>query len=181
LAWALMPANRRNDRIYFPIYYADPRPGAPFRPKSLAGMDPDALALIETCQPYYGGKNPDLDFLWFVKELSNTDKHRTINIVVGQTTITALHLYMTFDDEEPRELAPSRLAYKEVLQHGSEVAAFPLSALKGGSEVKVVANVMGFITFGPALPWGIAPVGYQLGQAWLYIKDSVLPRFDRFF
>src|SRR5262249_22169175 len=81
LAWQLVLANNKmpGDWTYSPIYRDPPRAGRQFSPHCLAGVHPGAVAVIEELQPYYGGKNPDTDLLWFVRELSNTDKHRAIN------------------------------------------------------------------------------------------------------
>jgi len=133
-----------------------------------------------TLVPYYEGKNPDTDLLWFVHELSNTDKHRTINIIVGQVVVKDFRLYMDFGEGGIRFSAPGWLE-AGVLHDGAKVATYPLVGLQGGSEVKLEAQTLGFITLGNEFPWGAQPVEHHVGRAWLYIRDEVLPRFERFF
>jgi hypothetical protein len=180
LAWQLVLANNQKPGYWthFPIY-REAKSG-PFRPRCVSGMNPDAIALIEQLQPYYGGKNADTDLLWFVCELSNADKHRTINIVTGQTVVTAFRIHMDFGADDIRVLTPAWLE-RGVLFDGARVARYPLVGLHGGNEVRVEAEARGFMTLGKELPWGAQPVEHHIGNAWWYIRDEVLPMFDRFF
>jgi hypothetical protein len=42
------------------------------------GVDPTTLAVMESLQPYCGGNDPVGHPLWYLRELSNFDKHRLI-------------------------------------------------------------------------------------------------------
>ncbi len=46
--------------------------------KDTLGVDPLALAVVEELQPYFGGKDPVGQPLWYLRELSNLDKHRLL-------------------------------------------------------------------------------------------------------
>jgi len=181
LVWELAPAQRRTtrDKLSFPIHREPPKRGRHFHPKCIEGLNPAAIAIIEELQPYYGGKNPETDLLFFVKELSNVDKHRSIHVVIGQVTVTAFRLYMDFGGDV--RMFPPAWHEPGVLNHGAKVAEYPLVALQGGEEVKVEAETFCFATLGNELPWGALSVEHHIGRAWLYIRDEVLPRFERFF
>ena len=180
LAWALVLANHKSPGKWtsFPIY-RDPPKGT-FRPDCVDGMNNDAIGIIETLQPYYGGRNPDTDFLWFVNSLANTDKHRTLNLVAAQTDVSAFRVYMQVAAGDTRVFSPPWLE-KGVLRDGAKVATYPLNELRDGVEVKIEAEARGFMTLGEDLPWGTLPVEHHIGNAWAYIRHEVLPMFDRFF
>jgi hypothetical protein len=186
LAWELVIANRKapTNKTAFPIYREPPKAvkrGGQFRPNCLTGVDPRAMAEIERLQPYYGGKNPDTDLLWFVNALANTDKHRTINVVIGQVVINEFRIFVDIGGKVVT-LPP---AWREagVLHHGAKAAMFFQSALikRGAVYVKVEGDALGFITLGQALPWGGYPVSREIEWAWRYINDDLFPRFARFF
>ena len=147
LAWALVLANHQapGKGTSFPIYRDAPK-GA-FRPDCVDGMDSDAIGILETLQPYYGGRNPDTDFLWFVNTLANTDKHRTINMVAAQTDVSAFRAYMQFAAGDTRVCYPAWLE-KGVLRDGAKVATYPLNELRDGVEIKIEAEARGFMTLG---------------------------------
>lgn len=179
LAWELVKANHLVPTRYtaFPIYRK--APGPKFSPNSVAGIDPKAVALIEELQPYYGGKNPDTDWLEFLSQLSNTDKHRALNVVVGQIVINGFRIYVDFPSGQ--KVFPPAWREAGVLHHGAKAAMYPRDAFQGGEYVKVEADAVGFITLGEALPWGAHPVSRNVEGAYRYIRDDVFPRFAPFF
>lgn len=180
LAWALVLANKcaPGDWTYFPIYRKW-KAGAKFSPKCVTGMNPRAVAIIEKLQPYYGGKNPDTDLLWFIRELSNTDKHRELTIVLNQAVVTEFRIYAEFPDGI-KTFAPT---WREsgMLRHGAKVAMFKSGTLKGGTYMKVQADAKSFITLGQAFPWGAQPIADLIEAAWEFVSEDVFPRFLCFF
>ena len=47
----------------------------------LLGVDPAAITAVERLQPYDGGNPPEGKPLWYLRELSNLDKHRIIHLI----------------------------------------------------------------------------------------------------
>lgn len=107
LAFALIKCNatgiplpaKWEERTEFPICIKIPTSGNPPVPhplpapqgtfsRTLPGISLAAFAFIEGLQPYYG-KGATNHALRFLRELSNIDKHRHLNIVVGR--IQRLH------------------------------------------------------------------------------------------
>jgi hypothetical protein len=50
-------------------------------PRYLLGVDPNAVTAVEGLQPYFGGNSPEGHGLWYLRNLSNEDKHRLIPTV----------------------------------------------------------------------------------------------------
>jgi hypothetical protein len=48
--------------------------------RDLCGVDPAAIRAIEDMQPYYGGNLVEGHPLWYLRELSNLDKHRLAHL-----------------------------------------------------------------------------------------------------
>src|SRR5579863_7329550 len=46
--------------------------------RGILGADPAAIAVIESFQPYVGRSDPSGHPLWYLRELSNVDRHRLI-------------------------------------------------------------------------------------------------------
>jgi hypothetical protein len=95
LAWQLVIANggtpvtpedNAGPSTAFPIFHSkEGAKGGPRPPVSIAGgVNTAALAVIERLQPYHRVDDPQLDPLWQLSELCNTDKHRLL-LVVGVT------------------------------------------------------------------------------------------------
>ena len=171
---------RRTRGHFFPSGGIPPAGEDNFNPTSLAGANPRAITLIERMQPYYGGKNPDLSWLWFLRELSNTDKHRTINIVVGQATVSDFRLSVRFPDTEDSILKSPLWVEAGVLHDGAKVATYRLADVGGGMSMGIEVDTVGFITLGQALPWGSYPVSRHVELVWQTIKGDVLPTLEHF-
>jgi hypothetical protein len=88
-------------------------------------VDPKAIAIIERSQPNYGGQNPDLHLLWFLRELSNHDKHREINVVVGRLVVNRFG--------EDVRIMPAVSVDASILNDGAKVASYRLADLAGAS------------------------------------------------
>ncbi len=75
-------ANRNRKSIYFPIYTSGDR----FKDDLVASsLRPEVRAVLEELQPYSREKNdPKRDAFVALRELSNLDKHRALNLVVMQ-------------------------------------------------------------------------------------------------
>jgi|RhiMetdeSRZDD1v2_1073273.scaffolds.fasta_scaffold39509_2 hypothetical protein len=178
LCWELVIANNQTPGRWtgFPIYRSWDYVKRPqFHPNCVTGIDSEAIALMERLQPYYGGKNPDISPLWFLHELSNTDKHRTITIIVGQVVIEKFRLAAGSTALNPLWLEA------EVLHDGEECATFRLRDVEAGQTVHVEAETLGFITLGPALPWGAFPVSRHVEHALDIARNVVFPMFEPFF
>jgi hypothetical protein len=86
------PAGKRGEQIEFPIVHPGRKGGRPVfdkaAKKKLAGIHPDALAIIESVQPYHGLRRPRPNRskpwppypLSVLQYMSNFDKHRSPHI-----------------------------------------------------------------------------------------------------
>ncbi len=52
--------------------------------RDLVGIDPGAVTAIESLQPYFAGNRPEGEPFWYLRELSNLDKHRLSPLVYSQ-------------------------------------------------------------------------------------------------
>lgn len=74
------------DGTEFPIFKdcerfeSTSRPGGRWKAR---GLRQDALAVVESVQPFHHGQDPEIHPLWVLQEFSNIDKHRTLNTTGG--------------------------------------------------------------------------------------------------
>ncbi len=81
VVWQLVERrHQKHGRQAFPIY-SEIREFAEAGLDQIAGIGKEATAIIERLQPYHGGDKYNLETLWILRELSNRDKHRVVNVV----------------------------------------------------------------------------------------------------
>jgi hypothetical protein len=132
-----------------------------------AGIPSDALAIIETLQPYHEG--PDDAFkrhrLWQLHKLDIIDKHRRVAIGVHGLTC---HFP---DAVNPRSWEIEKLE----LADGFEVSLPPVAAT-----LMMIPDLSPGVLFGDEAE-GVTLNFDQLGGLYTFVRDEVLPRFTRFF
>ncbi len=173
VAWQLVIANGGvpDDNTAFPIWDRKPRDGV-FAPKSCAGMSKDALALIEGMQPYQAGDRARQHVLWFVRELSNTDKHRTLNLTAA--SVSGMNVRLFVGSREHTAIIPGG-----IFRHRAEVASFPIPAdVMERDYVKVESRGDSFIALKDVGPWGEEPILRLLEQAYRLIRFGLLPQIE---
>ena len=140
LVWELVRANGQKPtrENAFPIFDRPP-PGEDEHPeqqrwnRNLAGLHPDAVQLIERCQPYHG---PSLRTLAALRRLSNEDKHRVL--VSGWT---AIHDAGSFEIDVLRardvgSIEAGRIYAGRQLNHGDLVLEAPVQITGPNPDVR---------------------------------------------
>jgi hypothetical protein len=176
LAWQLVLVNGQQptNRTVFPIFETD---AAYQKQKTLIvkGMPPKALTLIDELQPYFGGRTPLNDPLWFLYQLDNADKHRTLNLTQGRLVPAVVSIITQKSRVEPVTVAGG------VVHNGAEVASFRLADFRLDEYVKVDGEGTSLITLDDAGPWGQEPVVNLVVKALNYVGGQVFCRFEPFF
>lgn len=84
-------------RIEFPIFLSEPEFDVNGH-KKLWGVRPGLLTIVKELQPFKCRYGPaDTDHLWIVHELSNRDKHRSLNFVGFAAGVIGTEIYHPFD------------------------------------------------------------------------------------
>ncbi len=177
IAWQLVLANGAapDEDTAFPIWDREPRDGV-FAPKAIRGMSKDALTLIESVQPYQAGDRASEHVLCFIRGLSNTDKHRTLNLTAA--SLKGINVRILFGPDE-RVLHESSVP-AGIFRHRAEVASFPLRTDEiTRDDVKVESRGDMFIALKEPGPWGPEePILTLAEQASRYLRFAVLPAVE---
>jgi hypothetical protein len=134
--------------------------------KNLPGISKEAHAFIESVQPYYGiGKINN--YLRFLKELSNRDKHRYLILIRSRSQV-----------HETRMWANGFVSTGYTSRdHGTEIDLFDRS-FGGDSNVQMSFKLSGFIAFNEPILGDAGTV--EIGQLlqWLLesVRDEIVPR-----
>ena len=149
--------------------------------KRLAGIAPNASALIETLQPYQAGNEP----LGVLAELHNVDKHQTFNLVTAVASDTLIDwtgsdasslMQMFLGDEELRDGA----VFGDI---GIDPDSFPPLLMARFMNMEVEGLAALFVAFDkPAAddlePWRVDSV---LLEVFEFVRNTVVPAFEPFF
>jgi hypothetical protein len=177
IAWQLVLANDEtpDEKTSFPIWDRPPRDGT-FRPPSCRGMSNDALALVERMQPYHEQDRAPEHVLSFIRELSNTDKHRTLNLTAASLKGIRVRLLLGPNEEVFAEHdLPSG-----IFRHRSQVASFPIRPdLLMTAAVKIEARGDSFLALKEPGPWGQEePILHLLEKTYRALRYGVLPQIE---
>jgi hypothetical protein len=128
----------------------------------LAGLPKEAIAIIDSLQPYHGRNRAGIEanLLWKLNKLCNIDKHRRIPVHSGIVDFM-------LPDAIPRNL---------VTLDNDGVMSFPL-AMK--DQVKLYPTVNVGVTFGDTHE-GIEINRAGIDKIYKLVADDVIPRFARF-
>lgn len=180
LAWQLVLANEEmpDEKTKFPIHLKRPRDN--FAPLAVRGMSQAAITAIEKLQPFQAGERANQTALWFLHQLSNVDKHRTLNLTAASMTGMRVRLLAGSTDTA----IATAIIPGGVFRHREKVAAFPDvqpdRALS--EEIKVETKGEAFVALQERGPWGQdQPVIVLLAQTLDVIQREVLPQFATFF
>jgi hypothetical protein len=177
LAWQLVLANGQSPtrQTAFPIFKNDEAYQGPRAQRLVKGMRTEAIEIINELQPYYGGHDPLNHPLWFLHELDNADKHRTLNLTQGQMVLTGLRIITRVGDVAPSSLSTS------VVRHGGRIGSFRLADYSVDEYVKVEGHGPSLVTLQDNGPWAQDPVVVLAARTLEYIRGQVYPRFEPFF
>jgi hypothetical protein len=170
LAWILAAVGtnhtRPSDSIYFPVFHVFDN-GTPAKiAKCTKGIDPVAVAIMQSLQPYHSGSGYKDTHLWRLNKLWNIDKHRHL----------ALHS------------AVLNSSFSNIPQ--SARASVVLDATDDGHVVRVpLASVMQDVKFDPRNDLrvyfgdeaeGIRVTTNDFLEMYEFVKNTVFPRFQRY-
>ena len=181
LAWQLVIANANSpdERTKFPVHLNRPSKDL-FASSSVRGMSREAITIIEKLQPYQAGDRANQTALWFVGQLSNHDKHRTLNLTAASLKGMSVRLL----DHTGQTAIATAIIPGGMFRHGAKVAPFEhVNPARAYSEdMKVEATGEAFVMLQEPGPWGDdQPITLLLVQALEVIRNEVLPPFARFF
>ena len=142
----------------------------------MRGFPRGARTAVEQLQPYHHWKWPETWLLWQLAEISNVDKHRLLHV----TNVSAIGTRLSF------EPVGASVIEQEVIPGPIKDGAI-LARLKFGPRnpryVKVNAEIAALEMFDEGSPESIQGhrVTGTLGAISNFIRDEVIPRFERFF
>lgn len=179
LLWQLVlvnPPNVPSSKNMFPICSTPEAFTIETRKGRLAGLSIEALAAIESLQPYHGGENP----LTLLNYLHNVDKHRALNTVVS--IAEDLDLMWTRNGV----LFTETKIFNDEVEDGATLIGIPKAMFPNRSEVEVYGKGSLFVAFAepPADAGGDLQdrrVEQVLEGMMQFIRHTVLPAVETFF
>ena len=173
LVWelALAEKNTPGKDNMFPICSTDNSFKSQLGRGRLTGVHADAVAEIESLQPFKLGNDFDKSILWVMDDLCNINKHRRI-------LLTQLRgASGTIDD---RKTINGKLwLHTELPRVDRDTKVGPFPIVNGG-QVQVNTQIIVFVAFDEGSAQNIE-ASNCLGGMLNYVKNDVVPRFERFF
>lgn len=132
LAWqlVLVRPGTPDEKTAFPIFdemivEVKRRRRTKHKPRPLrisGGVTVEALTLIESAQPYQRIDDPTLHPLWFLDQLENIDKHRTLNVLAAMVANSSVSL-----TDPRRSFLLHQSATGKAFKEGTPMAWFPVT------------------------------------------------------
>lgn len=178
LAWELVKAagntpSVKQPRTQFPILKKRPKNSVIIRP----GIDPAAQAVVESVQPYHEGEFANEHPLAILNELANRDKHRHLNLAVA--SMMNAEVYLSNPDGSVRiggQFVP------DVVHHDDVIGQFLLPVGESiPKDWNIEASGTTFVQLDEPGPWVDEPILMIVGVTLVYVKETLLPKFDGFF
>jgi hypothetical protein len=137
VAWRLVELDRRHPsspdgRTCFPIF-SDSEKFKSNGVRAMRGMAPESVAIVKSFQPFGAEQGDDFP-LWYLHTLSNSDKHRVINLVAANARLEEIAVIT-----EAPSLSTAYRAPLGALEHGAILFTLPFSQV--GHEVKVRSRI----------------------------------------
>jgi hypothetical protein len=143
---------------------------------ALRGVPKDALRLINELQPYCRGeRTKELDPLWILKTLCNSDKHRSA--LLALCYFKNVQISIPRRDGSTLRFALPRTIYADQPQ----MIDLPGPLNSFDDYLQIQAGGTSQLVFRDAGPWSERPVDEVLVACLEYVKDRVVPRFKPFF
>jgi hypothetical protein len=178
LAWELVLAAGNDPRpgprgTRFPIYAEKPPEGVDIVP----GVDPNALALVESFQPYHMGDDAKLHPLAVIHTLSNIDKHRHLVLASAYT----LNAKANIRDKRTGVVYSNPLATGFLYDDAviGWYAATPEGPLLG-DKAEVETEGATTVSLRDLEGWEHVPVQILLENTLDFIEEQVIPGLTRF-
>ncbi|TQJ51841.1 hypothetical protein [Phycicoccus sp. SLBN-51] len=171
LAYALVIAagNVPTRRTTFPVLLAAPQNGL----RIDGGVRPDALAAIESLQPYQR-RDASAHPLHVLTELWNIDKHRHLHLTTLQSTNTEVFL----GAPDGSSMVGGQFQTR-VVGDGDVIGVFRFQDGKVDDQLELTASGSNFIALGDSGPWpSDQPVQLVLEELHRFVATIVLPRLE---
>lgn len=171
LVWELVGANKDkpDEANAFPVCKsADTFKEA--QKRRLRGVHPNAVAIIESLQPYHFGQGNEIQSVVFVLDkLANLHKHRTI--LMAEERHAPVEMIRIFDS------SGNVVGFDPLLAMDAKAVA---TYIKTAFEMKVNAEMAIFIQFGEYPAKGLEVMSV-VGGLYDNVALEIIPRFNRFF
>lgn len=142
--------------------------------RRLDGVAPDAVAEIESLQPYHEGQDFDKTVLWVIEDFCNINKHRRLLVI---------SLRAGMGDIETKTIAGQLFIHVDFSAlKKDKIGPFPIVDGPSGCgvQMKMDSNIVAFLAFGEGAALNME-VSLVLNGLFDYIGFTVLPKFERFF
>jgi|ERR1039458_8216620 hypothetical protein len=173
LVWELVLAakNIPGKDSMFPICSTDSSFKSQLGRGRLDGVHADAVTEIESLQPFQLGKDFDKAILWVMDDFCNINKHRRVLLTMLRGASGTI--------EETRIIDGKLWLRTELPRVDRDTKIGPFPIVNGG-QVQVNTQIIAFVAFDEGAAQNME-VSLCLGGMLNYIKDDVVPRFERFF
>jgi hypothetical protein len=145
----------------------------------LSGVPIDAIAVVKSLQPYHCGQEAGKTFITVIDDLCNINKHRRI-------LLTHLHGGLAPPDFATQETADGTTwaLVDLAAMHQSDAKIGPYPIVDGpqgrGLQMDMRPHIIAFIAFNEGVTQNMN-ICVVLGRMIEYVKDTIMPEFERFF
>jgi hypothetical protein len=167
----LAAKNQPSDREMFPICDSLKSFKHAIRRGQLLGVPEEAVALIESLQPYHLGEHWEKHALWVLNQFANINKHRRVLITKP---------FATSNVSLETKVVNGELWAKGDIPIFDEDTRIGPFAMHEGREVKVNSQVIICVTINEGPVKGME-VGKCLVLIFNFVGEKIIPEFNRFF
>ncbi len=143
--------------------------------RRLDGVSADAIAEIESLQPYHDGQDFDKTVLWVIDDLCNINKHRRLLVI---------NLRSGMGEIETKTVDGQLFVHVDfsTLKKDAKIGPFPIvNGPSGrGLQMGMNSNIVVFVALNEGAAQNME-VSLVLNGLFNYIGLTVLPKFERFF
>lgn len=170
LVWELVLANGKQPTTgnAFPVALTTDSYAKEIKRGRLCDVDPDAIAIIESLQPYHA-VDPEQSLLAVLHKFTNINKHRRILLTCLKTVMPMPDLHFVGEQAWGTVNPPST-------QGNAEFGPFEVF----GDEVYVKTQMVAYVAFNEAPAEGF-DVWSLLERTADYLHTGVFPQFEKFF
>jgi len=179
LVWELVLAakNAPDDKNMFPICTTPEAFKGQLSRHRLDGVPREAVAEIDSLQPYHDGADAKWHVLFVIDDFCNINKHRyilTTRVYGGQAP-------SDFITKEINGQIYGNTSFESILKQGTKIGPFPIvdGPYGRGPKVNMPLNLIAFIAFDEGAAQNVE-VGHALGIFMGFVIQE-LNRFEKFF
>lgn len=174
------PAPGEERYVQFPIA----RSGKEFRSMKggMRGVPPGVSDIVESVQPYHGGRGSDAWRLLQLRIVNNWDKHRTPMIAAASFDASSASLTITKAADGTGGIINEE-KFRGRVEHGTVIAKFQIGGYWNvGDKIEPNTNLVLQPVYDLGMPEDVAgePILAVLGGAGSFIEREILPRLETF-